>query len=62
MVSSDYETLEGKVDKVLEWANTRLDFDIEFVENLSEQLEASGTLTDRQEDALDTIIRKWRIE
>lgn len=58
---SHYDELEEKIGMVLEWAEEHPDFDPEFVESLNDQLVDRGTLTDKQEDALDNIIESWNI-
>ena len=61
-MSSGYQELKDKIEMVFEWANDRSDFDQEFVESLYEQLEDRGTLSDKQEEALDNIIEKWGMD
>ena len=53
---------EDKINLIMDWAEGRDDFDTEFVESLAEQWEAHGYLSGTQEQALDNIIEKWKIE
>jgi hypothetical protein len=54
--------IEEKIEMVLEWAdNENPDFDTEFIESLQEQYEEKGWLSEKQEEALDNIINKFRI-
>lgn len=56
---------EDKINAVLRWseeAEEAEDFDASFVESLQTGLEKYGRLTERQEDALDNIIERWRID
>ncbi len=52
-----------KIEMVLEWADEQgRGFDTEFIESLDNYYSAMGYLTQKQMDALDNIIAKWRIE
>ncbi len=54
---------EEKIVAVLEWADYHhSEFDAAFVLSVQEQLGDRGWLTDSQEDAIDNIIDRWRIE
>ena len=59
---SRYDYLEERIETVLNWAADHPDFDLEFVESLKKQLEDRGSFSDKQEEALDNIIEKWRID
>lgn len=57
-------TIEEKLNAVLEWAEStgiKKGFDADFIYSLKEYYEEYDTLTDRQENALDSIIEKWNI-
>ena len=57
------ESVEVKINMVLDWAyGTNKNFDPEFIESLQPQFEERGYLTEKQIEALDGIIEKWRIE
>lgn len=51
-----------KIETVLEWAETKQDFDTSFVKSIENYLEKHERITDRQEEALDNIIRRFKIE
>lgn len=54
-----------KIEMILEWADgddSPQGWDTEFVVSLEEQLWDRGFLSEKQEDALDNIIKKWRID
>lgn len=57
-ISNDDQDL---IDRILEWAETKVDFDTSTVESIQSSLETHGSLTDRQRSALENIIRGWRI-
>lgn len=50
-----------RIQAVLDWAEGRPNFDTSFVESLSERYDRFGELTGNQEDALDRIIERFRI-
>ncbi len=50
-----------KIERILEWAEAHPSFDTSFVEDLKRQYEENGELTDMQEDAINNILRKFRI-
>jgi hypothetical protein len=56
------EYYEDKCNAILEWAKGKPGFDPEFVENMLDVIEGGGELTERQGNAIDNIISKWRIE
>lgn len=51
-----------KLELILDWADDNPDFDTAFVEELYDCHEHRGHLTDRQEEALDNIIEKFKIQ
>ena len=51
---------EEKIRMILDWAESKPNFDTSFLEDLLEKMEEKG-LTNRQEEAVDRIIKKWRI-
>ena len=53
---------EQKIDMVLEWAESRPNFDTEFIHSLKEALDEYDELTYSQSEALDNIIKKFRIK
>lgn len=56
--------VEDKIDAIKNWADDDNNhwFDTSFVDSLADYLEEHGELTERQEDALDSIIEKNRID
>ncbi len=54
--------VEEKIQAVLEWADENGWFDAEFIESLQDYFNATGILTTAQENALDRIIERFRIE
>ena len=61
-VESRYTMLEKKIELILEFAKGHPEFTIDFVDSLHTQLEERGTLSPRQEEALDSIIDKWGMD
>lgn len=55
------DEIQEKINQILDWASEHPEFDSEYVERLNETFEARGTLSPRQEEALDNIIEKWHI-
>lgn len=57
-------TTEEKIKAVGVWAETAApeSFDSSFVESLAEQYEDRGSISPRQEQALDNIIDKFEID
>lgn len=53
---------EDMLDYVGYWAEFNPRFDREFIDKLRDSLEYYGYLTDRQEEALKNIIKKWRMK
>ena len=51
-----------KIEMVLEWAYKHPKFDTSFIESLEEALSKYDYLTDAQSEALDNIIKKFRIK
>ena len=58
----DWDAIEEKIQAVQDWADTRTDFDCDFVDSLGEQLERQGELSLKQVNALDNIIERFYIE
>jgi hypothetical protein len=52
----------SRINLVLEWAKTKPNFDITFVKSLKNSCERTGSLTEKQNDALEKIITKWKID
>jgi len=53
---------DDKVEGILSWAKEEGgEFDTEFVEELGDRLESGADLSMGQEQALDNIIKQWRI-
>jgi hypothetical protein len=57
MSYSDFELVTG----VLNWSETKPDFDATFVENVAEQYEDEHKITPFQRAALWNIVRGWKI-
>lgn len=53
---------KDKIDLVLEWAESNPNFDTTFIESIALYYDTHGCLTDRQIEALDNIIEKFRID
>lgn len=53
--------VEDKIQGIQEWATENDNFDTTFVDDLERKLEEYGSLSVGQEDALDSIIRQWKI-
>ncbi len=51
----------SRINVVLEWAKTKPDFNVSFVNSLKSSCERNGKLTDKQKIALENIITKWKI-
>lgn len=51
-----------RIETILEWAEGNPSFDTKFIEDLQEQLEGEGFLTDKQQNAVLNIMEKWHIE
>lgn len=56
----DSEYLD-KLSQILVWANEHDEFNPDFVVSLSDQVGAGKRLSDRQKEAIDNIIVKFRI-
>jgi len=54
-------TIQDKIEAILYWAEEHTWFDTEFIESLQEQYERTGSLSIKPEDALDTILEKFKI-
>lgn len=52
---------EDLIIRILAWAESNESFDRSFVEAMQKRLQAGGSLTERQIEALQNIISKWRI-
>lgn len=57
----EFNDPEDKIEKVLKWADKNPNFDTTFIESLAEQLSNGKDLTDAQENALNNIIKRFRI-
>lgn len=53
---------EHNIALIMDWASEHPEFDTEFVERLSEQLDKRGYLTEKQSAALENIIERFGIE
>jgi uncharacterized coiled-coil protein SlyX len=53
---------EDKIELILEWAQYHPNFDTDYVEDLQQQLAEGQELTERQSEALDNIIERFRID
>lgn len=53
----------GKIDSILEWAGESHNgyFNTEFVDNVKEQVEQYGSISEGQKTAIDNIIDRWHI-
>lgn len=49
------------LDAVLSWADTKAEFDPEFVDSLAQSYEKHGVLSEKQRAALCSIIEKWEV-
>ena len=60
---TSYETnsVLSKIDKVIKWAASHEEFNSEYVESLKASSKRNGRLTEKQSQALDNIIKKWKI-
>jgi DNA polymerase-3 subunit epsilon len=60
-VDEENSEIRSMIDRILDWAADCDRFDPSFVENLLEQFEERGTLSEKQVAALENIIEKWHI-
>ena len=60
--TSQSDDTTDKINMILDWAEDHPTFDTEFVENIQSQFEDSGSISDAQDQALDNIIERWKIE
>ena len=51
-----------KLIKIIDWADNNPQFNADFVESLYDEYERDGQLTVIQEEALDNIIDRFKIE
>lgn len=51
-----------KITAVLNWAKQKDNFDISFIESLEINCKKNGKLSEKQTEALDKIIKNWKIE
>jgi DNA polymerase-3 subunit epsilon len=56
------EIARSLIESIYDFANEQPDFDTDFVDSLSSQLDERGYLTDRQIAALNNIVERWGIE
>ena len=47
---------------ILKWAKTRDDFDVKFVQSVKKQFDAKGKISPKQTQALENIMKKFKIE
>ena len=53
---------ERKIQAIFDFGDGNENFDTSFVESVNEQFLKNEFLTDKQMDAIDNIIERWRIE
>ena len=53
---------EAKIQAIFDFGDGNENFSTAFVESVNEQFLKNEFLTERQMDAIDNIITKWRIE
>jgi len=58
---SDNKEWYEKVQRVMEWAENYPDFDITFVMSLEQQIAKNFFLSQKQKNALDKIIHKFKV-
>lgn len=55
-------TYDQKIAAILEWAEDNEEFDTDFIESVQQKAAKFGGLTKGQQDAIDSIIEKFRID
>jgi len=57
-----FKMIEDKIAMIMSWADEHPEFDTEFVESLAYQFEDRGNLSNKQVEAMNSIIEKWAID
>lgn len=57
-----FDEVLHKIKKVIEWAENNQSFDLTFINSLHDRISQGRDLTEAQENALDNIIRKFKIK
>jgi hypothetical protein len=59
--SYEVNSILSKIGKILKWATSHKEFDSNYVESLKTSSSRNRKLTEKQSQALDNIIKKWKI-
>jgi len=52
----------SRINLVMKWAENRVGFDTSFIKSLQKSCEKNGKLSEKQSQALENIIKKWKIQ